>query len=354
MSVYLANIGLLFIWAFFLLKIKSSEKKRIAFCAIACTQWVLISGLRDLSVGADTVGYRRQYLQIATQSWAECFRMFEKVYVEGDGKDPGYTLLVKIFQIFNLDYRCFLFFVAIIFTGSMAVWIYRNSTMPCMSFLIYSILFYSFYSITGIRQTIATALIVFVGYKFVRERKLLPFLLIAAIAFTIHKSTAVFIPYYFIANFELKPIWIGICSLLGAAFLIFRQRLYVPIMLLLTYDEEQAESVSMPGSTFTFTFLMLGVIVLTFLVYPFVNKRRSDARFLYNALIMAAIFVLMTMQNQGFMRVQQYYSLFVMLAIPEIIQSMDKKYRSLVYFAIAGAMVVMFITTRPSYRFFWQ
>ena len=43
MSVYLANIGLMFIWAFFLLKIKSSEKKRIAFCAIACKQLVLFS-----------------------------------------------------------------------------------------------------------------------------------------------------------------------------------------------------------------------------------------------------------------------------------------------------------------------
>ena len=57
MSVYLANIGLLFIWAFFLLKIKPSEKKRIAFCAIACTQWVLISGLRHWSIGADTLTY---------------------------------------------------------------------------------------------------------------------------------------------------------------------------------------------------------------------------------------------------------------------------------------------------------
>ena len=55
MSVYLANIGLMFIWAFFLLKIKPSEKKRIAFCAIACLQLVLISGLRDWSIGADTL-----------------------------------------------------------------------------------------------------------------------------------------------------------------------------------------------------------------------------------------------------------------------------------------------------------
>lgn len=354
MSVYLINIGLLFIWAFFLLKIKPSEKKRIAFCAIACLQWVLLSGLRHESIGADTAGYKRQYLQIATQSWADCFRMFERVYVEGEGKDPGYILLVKAFQVLHLDYRGFLIFVALLFTASMAIWIYRNSSMPCMSFLIYSVLFYSFYSITGIRQTIATALVVFVGYKYVRERKLLPFLLIAAIAFTIHKSAAVFIPYYFIANFEIKPIWIGICSLFGAAMLIFRQRLYVPIMLFLTYDEEQAESIYMPGRTFTFTFLMLGVLVLAFSVYPLVNKRRSDAKFLYNALIMAAILVLMTMQNQSFMRVQQYYSLFVLLAIPEIIQSMDKKYRSLVYFVIAGAMVLMFITTHPRYRFFWQ
>ena len=48
MSVYLLNIALIFIWAFFLLKYKPSKNKKKAFCAIACVQWVILSGLNRI------------------------------------------------------------------------------------------------------------------------------------------------------------------------------------------------------------------------------------------------------------------------------------------------------------------
>ena len=67
-------------------------------------------------------------------------------------------------------------------------------------------LFYAFYSVTGHRQTLATALIVFVGYKYIKEKKLLKFLVIAFIVFMLHKSSLVFIPYYFIAHIILKHL----------------------------------------------------------------------------------------------------------------------------------------------------
>lgn len=64
MSVYLLNIALIFIWAFFLLKYKPSKNKKKAFCAIACVQWVILSGFRGMNVGADTIGYRRSFYRI--------------------------------------------------------------------------------------------------------------------------------------------------------------------------------------------------------------------------------------------------------------------------------------------------
>lgn len=68
MFVYLLNIALIFIWAFFLLKYKPSKNKK-AFCAIACVQWAILSGLRGMTVGADTIGYRRSFYRIDLTSW---------------------------------------------------------------------------------------------------------------------------------------------------------------------------------------------------------------------------------------------------------------------------------------------
>ena len=69
MSVYLLNIALIFIWAFFLLKYKPSKNKKKVFCAIACVQWVILSGFRGMNVGADTIGYRRSFYRRGRTLW---------------------------------------------------------------------------------------------------------------------------------------------------------------------------------------------------------------------------------------------------------------------------------------------
>ena len=78
----------------------------------------------------------------------------------GIGKDPGYLAFQKIVQIFTSEYQVFLFVIAIIFFSALGNFIYKNTTRlndAIIAFFIYSVLFYSFFSITGHRQTIATA-----------------------------------------------------------------------------------------------------------------------------------------------------------------------------------------------------
>ncbi len=354
MAVYLSNIALILLWALLLLLIRPNNTKKAAYCGLVCLQWVLISGLRHVTVGPDTLGYRRQFYQIAAESWGDRFAMFKTVYIDGEGKDAGYYLLVKIFQIFSTNYQVFLLFVALLFMVGMSVWIYRNSSMPCMSFLIYSVLFYSFFSITGIRQTIATALVIFIGYRFVKERRLLPFLAIALVAFTIHKSSVIFIPYYFIANFNITPRYVSVVAVIAAIIVSFGKQIYGPVAEFLGFSEGMIENEY--GGAETFTFLMLSVCIASFVLYPWIRKNRTDAKFLYNAIFLTTITTLLVYQNQSFMRIQQYYSLFIMLMIPEIIKVFGKKsvVTMLVYFMIAASMLLLFVRNHPYYRFFWQ
>ena len=74
-------------------------------------------------------------------------------------------------DIFSKDYQVFLVFIAVVFMGLMARWIYKNSSMPEISFVIFSTIFYAFFAVTGHRQTLATALIFFLGYEFAKEKK---------------------------------------------------------------------------------------------------------------------------------------------------------------------------------------
>ena len=75
---------------------------------------------------------------------------------------------------------------------------------------------------------------------------------------------------------------------------------------------------------------------------------------LYNAALFTTAFTLLTLRNQTFMRVQQYYALFLMLLAPEMVKAIDKKHRWLVYFGGVSLLIVKLILNHPYYVFFWQ
>ena len=104
MLIYLLNILLIFMWAFLLLKYKPSEGKKKAFCAIACIQWVMVSGFRSAYVGADTMNYRRLFYLVENTSWNKIFNNILFYIRGGEIIAPGYALVVKLFQVFSTTY----------------------------------------------------------------------------------------------------------------------------------------------------------------------------------------------------------------------------------------------------------
>lgn len=350
--VYFINIFLIFFWAVVLLKLKPTENKRKLYCGIVALQWILISGLRHWSVGSDTYSYFARFQIVKRTSWSAILREnWDYVFNGLDAKDPGYTLVTKVFQIFSNNYQTFLIFIAIVFTSLMAWWVYKYSSMPEISFLIYSVLFYAFYAVTGHRQTLATALIVFLGYDYAKDRKWLKFAIVSFIAFLLHKSSVVFIIYYFIANFNIT---LAYSSVMLATILFVSAlgiRLYGPIALALGFEE--GAILYEGGGAETYATALLLVCIASFVCYPWISKRREDAKYLYNMMFLTTASTLLVYQQQGFMRIQQYFSLFIMIMIPELILSIEKKYRTIAYLGVAGILILYLVTIQPYYRFYF-
>lgn len=351
MKIYLINMIFLLIWAYCF-----KDNKKI-YCTFAALQWILLSSGRHMSVGNDTYQYATRFLEVRYTPWSKIFsNLFDYIknpFASGhEFKDPGYDLLEKIFQIFSKDYRLWLLFIAILFTVPLAVWIYKNSEMPWLSFIIYSSLFFAFYAVTGHRQTIATALIVFIGYKYIKERKLWKFLGLSFAAFLIHKSAVVFVPFYFIANMNitaLKSVFI-----LGGSFVfsLIGKPIYAPLAYTLGFGEEQIEE--SVGGAGTYATILLLICIFTLICYPNVKERREDSKFLYNAMFMTIFTTLFVYQQQAFMRVQQYYSLFIMIMIPEIVMSFEKRQRALVSMCGTLVLIAYIILQNPYYKFFFM
>ncbi len=355
MTVYLLNIAFIALWAYVFLAPK--KKLTIAapekyFSVIAAMQWVLISGLRHISVGADTEAYKIYSFDVVKNySWKRLWNNFvDGIFLGEEIKDPGYNLLQKVFQIFCKDYQVWLIFIALVFTVPMAVWIYKKSKNPFMSFLIYSCLFYSFFAITGHRQTIAMGVVVFIGDFLIKKRKFLPFLLMTLIMATVHKSCLVFIPFYFLCNKKVTILYIF--SMIATMIIVFIFK--EPVILFLGETSGYDYGIYEGAGAYTFTILLIMVVMVALWRRKYILEQGDDVRSCFNAMFLAMVFVPLTFAHPATMRVVQYFSVYIMLLVPEIITSLKEKDKALANVVLVFVLLFFFIRNNPQYMFFWE
>lgn len=351
MTIYLLNITLLIIYGVIFQQEKTQKNKK-TFCILASLNWIILSGLRHVSIGADTIKYAYYFDQAKNIAWISLWEDRVNIFIHKSmGKDPGYIVFQKLIQLFTMDYRLYLIIIAVIFTVPLGIWIYRKSSNPLMSFIIYSCLFYSFFAITGARQTLATAIVVIVGYKHIRERNLWIFLLLILIGTSIHFSVICYLPFYFIANKEITNRYLTLCGCGFLGIFIFKGYIYNLASSLIGYDQYLAYQ---GDATWTFTILLIALSIVTLMKRGDILEDNPQAKHYINALLIAVLLVPFTFVNPASMRIIQYFSLFIILLVPEIINTFQKRERFFVYLISASALIILLINNNPTYIFFWQ
>lgn len=338
----------------------NSDIVRKKYIRIICFILMLQSGLRNVAVGDDTYNYFEWFEDIKRTSWKEIFENIKDYYQLGLGKDPGYDVFVKLTQSVIDDYQIFLLIVAILFFGALGNFIFKNTTRlndVIIAFVIYSVLFYSFFSITGIRQTIATSATLY-GFEFLKRKKIVYFLLLIVLASAIHKSALILIPFYFIGLIKNSNILYKVVLLIFPVFMIFKESINDFFRVLGGYEEfDKLEG----AGTLTFTMMFLFIIIIAFWRRKIILKNNVNAKYYFNAFAIALIFLPLTWVNPNTMRIVQYFSLFMLLFIPEIIYSFQvasPKIRRDISKVTIILLIVLFIKSNLSkevpYGFFWE
>ena len=322
-------------------------------CIAGTIGWVILAGFRAYSIGPDTYQYKINHFDaVARMSWNRIFTDFKAKYFLGEkgNKDLGYRILEKIFQIFSKNYTTWLIFIAALFMIPLAVLVYKYSKNACVSYIVYSTLFYSFFSVTGHRQTIATALVVLIGIEFIKEQKLIPFLITVVVGYTIHASCICFLPFYWISRIKLNKATLTIYWIAIFFSFVFRRQLLSFLQLLVGYEDFQ----ELEGARLaTFAILLLSMTLIGTIFWKRI-KNSSDNPLLnisMNALLMACFFSSLLTINQAFMRVVQYYSLFIIFILPEYTCLFDERSKKIFNVIICGVMIFLLIMTHPVYYF---
>lgn len=116
---------------------------------------------------------------------------FEKAFME-----PGFSWLCHINSIY-LNYTWHLGIIAFLSIVPVAIRIRDYSPFPLFSLLIWFCVVFA--HIFAVRQMVAVSLFVF-AWKYIEERRLVPFLCLIVLAATFHLTALVAIPIYFLWN----------------------------------------------------------------------------------------------------------------------------------------------------------
>ena len=335
-----------------IVKYNHLRRNYIIFC---CTLLVIQSGLRNVAVGADTYAYKLLFEDINNWTWDDVLNYFRMVYIDKEGKDAGYKILMKLFTLISSDYQFYLVCVAVFFFYALGNFLYKNTVKVediFLAIVVYQALFYEFFSITGTRQTIATAFCL-LTYEQIKKNKLVKFIFIILIAVTIHKSALLFIPFFFVAKY--KKSWILlVVSILCFPILFSISKLFAYQLALLSDSEEYlayVEDITSGAWGFLFFYIFIALIGIWRYKKTIVIE---DTYRLYNAFALALLFIPLTFTSSSLMRVVQYYSIYMLLFLPAILNTFSNKEKIKKQVLWFGLMVIfLYRIINLNYEFAW-
>lgn len=307
------------------------DMQRKWYITFTCGILSLQSGLRSYSVGADTYAYYLMFNQVKLTPWKTVLERLQNYYLYGNTmelKDPGYELVEKTFQLTGLGYRAWLIFIALMFFSAFGYYLYKNTSRvsdSCFAFVLYLLLFYGFYSVTGLRQTLAMACCLW-AFEMVKRRKLLWFLTLVLLGSLVHKSALLFIPSYWVFQFGNPKRVLGAAILLLPLAFVGR-RYFVTLFASLIGYEQYAEGFEGAGA---YSYAILAITAAA-LIWWKADKILSDNNTLGGFVCLFAVSVAIIPSlwvDPSLMRVVQYYSVAILVIFPALLRAMDSEIKS--------------------------
>lgn len=230
-----------------------------------------------------------------------------------DWKNTGFYWLMKfIGDATDGNYQAFLIILATITVLAAGILIYRYSTKPWFSFLVWNCLgIYVTYDYLAIKQGLAMALLMF-SIMCIFEKKPFWFLFWTLLAGSMHMPALCFLPAYILAN---RPMSGKILVFyIAAAMVIFFSRNKIIGIVGEIYYEDQSFTLkkeALGGRTIVIALMLLAGLLLR----GFRDKQFNQ---LFHIIVVATIFQMFSGFDNIFTRLADYYLQFAMLYIPMI------------------------------------
>ena len=198
--IYLAMLGLLFWYEF----TRQPDRKKLVYYG-ACGFLILLYAVQDGSVSIDIAEYMRQYAVIPELSFPQMLTHKFEI---------GYVLLCRILALLFDSERALVLAMALIILPLFARSFRQETEDPMVALMAFLALGMYLHAIIFWRQLAAMAILTF-SYRYIRQRKLIPFLLVMLAAMCFHRAAVVFLGLYIVYRIPISKWLLAGCAVLS-------------------------------------------------------------------------------------------------------------------------------------------
>ena len=232
-----------------------------------------------------------------------------------------YILLMIVLESITSNYTVFLFVFSLPLCVGLAILVKKESEDYFLTTLLLCVLGIVYFCMAGLRQAIAIGFCL-ISYKFVKERKLIPFLICILLAYGFHNSSLVFIlayPLYKSKTNSFYFVFVAICFILGY----IKSGIINSLGFLLTKDSafEVYFNEKSGGLNYTAYIIQLAMTVFCFLYKEKICEENENAGFLFNMSLIGLCVQGFAGVVSEFFRLSMYFSIFLAVLVPKAIMA---------------------------------
>ena len=209
--------------------------------------------------------------------------------------------------------------------------------MPYISILCYFAFGIFSYSLGVFRQMIAIS-ILFCGWHYVTERKLLKYALTVFIAMLFHTTALIAVLLYVLYGIKWKRVILSVVGVELLLLMLGRPIVMMAIKLLPKYAGYIDGEYDLQGGSYLML-ILLNLILFACVIVGEIKKEHDD-------LLICALMIACCLQAVGysmaiFGRIVPYFSIYIMFAIPNTVDKLGKKLKTVVTFLAVGVLFLL-------------
>ena len=307
MLVYYINLLLILALAYPLCLRKPSKAKKLVYLGITFSYMWFLATFRH-GIGFDYFSYIEIFEKVrAAQGFSALLAL---------PYEPGFVLLSKLMTLFIHNHTVMYGVYELLILAPVVWFIYRYCKDAWFSTWLYVTLTFFYTSMNFTRQSLACSIVV-LGYRFLRDKKPVPFLLLVLLAASFHYTALIMLPVYFVCHLPLSK-WRA-TAYAGVTLVAYLASEAVLYFVTQYFFKSYRDSIYVTPFSPVFLFIPFTVFGACLALSPIWKKRHTESTMLLNLMMYSAIIWLFITKHFILERFSMYVYVFVLLALPQAI-----------------------------------